>query len=328
MESLTFVLRRGGEPLDYAERWHDAISENEVRRLKASGVNIVLVTLMKGAGPRAEAPDIEAARQFVEVAHRYGIKVGGYVGSSLFYEQMFADEPDSKNWIQVDEYGHPLHYQAAQTFRYMACRNNPGYVAFIKRALKTGIVDLKMDMIHFDQLMWWPAPRSCHCDVCQRMFRDYIRERYPPQLSKARFGYPTLPTLRIPEFGLAGPPVTLPELINPLMQEWANFRAWSLERVYQQFADYIHSLNPAAVVQGNPDHVPGSECRLHVGRGHIAALGTRGHGVERRAQQSGLDGRWPAGEHDPQLQRSPHDGQESVAVAGPSRCSGACSRVR
>jgi hypothetical protein len=42
------------------------------------------------------------------------------------------------------------------------------------------------------------------------------------------------------------------ELRNPMMQEWAQFRAWSLAQRFSEFAKYIHDLNPEAAMIGNP----------------------------------------------------------------------------
>ena len=58
-------------------------------------------------------------------------------------------------------------YYQDQTFRHAACRNNPGYRAFLQKVLRLGIEDLKLDMIEFDQLQWWQEPGSCHCKYCQ-----------------------------------------------------------------------------------------------------------------------------------------------------------------
>ncbi len=45
------------------------------------------------------------------------------------YETFFAKEPSARDWMQVDEFGRPIYYSQDRTFRYAACRNNPGYLA-------------------------------------------------------------------------------------------------------------------------------------------------------------------------------------------------------
>jgi Beta-galactosidase trimerisation domain len=257
MEALSFVRRRGGQTQDFAQKWQQAMSEEEVVRLKQAGVNTVMVTLMKGAGFAAEAEDIAATRKFVQAAHRHGVKVGGYVGASLFIDTLFAEEPDAKNWAQRDEAGRPVTYGGDQTFRWMACRNNPGYIAFLKRAFRVGVEDLKLDFIHFDQLRWWRPPEICHCQHCQASFRDFVQKKYSPAEAKERFGYESMGAMTIPLFP-PGKVVSMPAITNPIMHEWAIWRSENLAERYAEFADYIRSMNPAVAVMGNPKIFSGS----------------------------------------------------------------------
>ncbi len=251
MEALSFVRRRGGQEANYAEEWRADLSDATVRTLVSQGVNLIIMTLYKGAGLKSEAQDIAAAREFVRVAHQRGLKVGGYVGGTLFYETLKAEEPESRDWKQVDEFGHPIYYvDPSQTFRYMACRNNPGYLGYLEKVVKLGVEDLGMDMIHFDQMMWASAPASCHCDHCRKQFREFLKDRYPPKLALQRFGFENVELLDIPPFGSES--LRFAEVTNPLMQEWAWFRTWSLAERYKELTNYIHELNPQAAVQGNP----------------------------------------------------------------------------
>jgi hypothetical protein len=250
MEAISFVRRRGGQQTNYADEWRADLSDTTVRTLLSQGINLILVTLHKGAGLKTEAPEIAIAREFVNVAHSRGLRVGGYVGGTLLYEMLEAEQPQSKDWKQIDEFGHPIYYTPAQTFRYMACRNNPGYLSYIKEVVKVGVQDLRMDMIHFDQMMWWGAPASCHCNHCRIQFREFLKNRYPARLALLRFGFENVELLDIPPFGSDS--LRFTEVTNPLMQEWALFRTWSLAERYKELTDYIHKLNPEAAVQGNP----------------------------------------------------------------------------
>ena len=253
MEGLTFVLRRGGEDRNTVQDRHEQRSEKAIRRLKEAGVNLAIINFYKGAGLKAESEDIAAARRFTELAHQYGIKVAGYVGSTLMYETLFQEEPDARNWRQVDEFGDPIYYTPDQTFRYVACRNNPNYRAFIKKVVRIGVEDLKLDVIHFDQMTWWPEPHSCRCQYCRAQFREFLEKRYSdPARARLRFGFTNFNGVIPPPFGVHEPPVRLPDLHNPIMQEWAQFRAWSLARDFQEFSDYIHGLNPNVAVIANP----------------------------------------------------------------------------
>ncbi len=252
-EPPTFLVRRGGQEVDAVERWKQERSEKSVRKLKEAGVNLVITNLHKGFGLRAEAEDIEGTRAFVQLAHRYGIKVGGYVGGTMMYETFFEEEPDAVNWVQRDEFGHPMYYGWDQTFRYAACRNAPGYHAFVLKVLKLGVVDLKLDLIHFDHLVWTEEPRSCRCVHCREAFHRFLRSRYDEAGMKRRFGFTRVDGITPPPFDILSGSVPYREVRNPIMQEWAYFRAYTLAKRFGEYANYIRSLNPKVVMEGNPN---------------------------------------------------------------------------
>jgi len=251
VEPLLFVIRRGGGAATVLERREADLNEETIKKWKEAGCNLIIRNLYKGAGLQAEAADIEAARKFSQLAHRHGIKVGGYVGSSLLYETLFLEEPGARDWKQVDEWGRPIYYTQDQTFRYMACRNNPGYMAHIRKVLRLGVEDVKFDLIHFDQLRWPEEPRTCRCKYCAEEFRKFLRNRYTDPQLKLRFGFVTLAGIIPPPYNLLDPPIRLEELRNPLMQEWACFRATSLAQRWRELVGYIRELNPEVAVQGN-----------------------------------------------------------------------------
>ena len=49
----------------------------------------------------------------------------------MLHDAFFKEEPGARDWRQVDEFGRPLFLRAA--YRYMACRNNPGYMVYLKK---------------------------------------------------------------------------------------------------------------------------------------------------------------------------------------------------
>jgi hypothetical protein len=262
MESLEFYIRRGfvsyyeGMPEDFDHLWKEAFEESTVKRYKDMGINLIMMPLHKGAGLNAEAASIEATRKFTENAHRYGIRVAGYVGSSMMVETFYSEEPEAHTWEQIDERGRPIHY-FDQTFRHAACRNNPGYRAFLQKVLRLGIVDLKLDMIHFDQLAWWAEPWSCHCQHCQEGFRAFLRKRYTDEQLKLRLGHANLEGIRVPEFNIGGSYVmeggSVPMPVkDPLLQEWTRFRCASLAEWWAETHTYVRKLNPQVALHGNP----------------------------------------------------------------------------
>jgi len=251
-EGLSYLVRRGGDSVDVAKDWTPDPSDQGIRKLKQDGVNVVVISLHKGFGLKAEVEEIEAARKYVEAAHRAGLKVIGYVGASIMYETFFSEEPEARDWIQVDEWGRPIYYTGEQTFRYMACRNNPGYQAFVQKVLRVGIEDVKLDGIHFDQMRWSAEPYSCRCKYCRAEFQKFLRERYRSEQLKPRFGFSHLDDVIPPPYSREFPPARYAPLRDPLMQDWAAFRAVSLARRLGEYDNYIHKLNPQVALRYNP----------------------------------------------------------------------------
>ncbi|MCL5745526.1 MAG: beta-galactosidase, partial [Acidobacteria bacterium] len=179
--------------------------------------------------------------------------VGGYVGATVAYETFFLEDPDARGWVQINEWGRPMYYNSEQTFRYLACRNNPGYMDFLRKVMRMGVEDLGLDLIHFDQMQMWGEPRSCRCEYCTRAFRAFVRDSYSDDRLAQRFGFTRLDGIVPPPFNSIAGPIGMPELVNPLMQEWARFRAASVTRHYAEFDRYLHSLNPEVALEGNPN---------------------------------------------------------------------------
>lgn len=252
-EPLTFLQRRGGATLDELANWEAQRSEATARKLQEAGVNLVVTNFFKGFGLMTEAADIAATRRFVGYAHKHGIRVGGYIGGSMMFETFFAEEPDAADWKQLDELGRPIGYlNPAQGFRYMACRNHPGYHAFLLMLMRIGVEDLKLDLIHFDQLESWTEPAVCRCRYCQQNFRAFLRDKYTDALLLQRFGFARLDGILPPPFGpfvAAG----RAEIANPLMQDWVEFRAASYAKRYREYDAYLRTLNPDVALEGNPN---------------------------------------------------------------------------
>lgn len=255
-EPLTFIRRRGGESLADVAAWKGERTEEAARGMKQAGINLVITNLHKGFGLKAEQEDIDATRRFTAFAHKQGMRVGGYIGASMMYETFFAEEPSARRWMQIDEWGRPIYYTNTQSFRYMACRNNPGYDSFVRKVLRLGIQDVGLDLIHFDQMEGWSEPLSCRCPDCQRQFRRFLRANYSGDRAIERFGFARFDDVIAPPFGQVSGSVGFPTLDNPMMQEWTRFRAWSFARKFGEYDSYIHSLNPSVALEGNPNLHP------------------------------------------------------------------------
>lgn len=238
--------------MEERQNWNAERTEAVARKLKMAGVTLVITNFHKGFGLKAEANEIEATRRFAEYLHHYGIRVGGYIGASMMYETFFKEHPEAQDWKQRDECGRPIYYEASQPFRYMACRNNPGYQEFINQLLRIGVTYLKLDLIHFDQMASKPEPDVCHCRFCHQQFIEYLRNRYSDAQLADRFGFTDLGNVLAPPFKEFVEARTA-ELVNPIMQDWIRFQAWSYAKRFREYDLYINSLNPNVALEGNPN---------------------------------------------------------------------------
>jgi hypothetical protein len=69
-------------------------------------------------------------------------------------------------------------------------------------------------------------------------------------------GFTNLEGIRVPDFNLDAPPVGMPELKDPLMQEWTRFRCASLAEWWGETHAYIRQLNPEVALNGNATWEP------------------------------------------------------------------------
>ncbi len=124
-ETLAHSLPSGLSAADEVEKFKAERTEEVTHKLKALGVTLVTTSFYKGGGLKTESEEIEATRRFTEIAHRVGLKVGGYIGGTLLYETLYLEKPEARQWREVNEWGNPVYYGGGQTHRVAPCRNNP-----------------------------------------------------------------------------------------------------------------------------------------------------------------------------------------------------------
>ena len=313
-ETLSHLVRSGLATADQAAEYKAERTDEVARKLQAAGITLVTTSFYKGMGLKTEADEFEMARQFVNAGHAHGLKMGGYVGGTLFYETLEAEEPDARNWRQVNEWGFPVYYGGEQTYRVAPCRNNPNYQAFVQKVLRRGVQDLKLDLIHFDQMSGWPEPSSCRCPYCRAQFRDFLRRRYTDEQLKLRFGFTNLAGVVPPPSNAWAPPLAWPDLSNPLMQDWALFRTASLTERFGEYENYIHKLNPEVAVDGNPFFDQTWNNGFQSGTDVRAISRARRCDVDRGQPPRLVDAGRPSDLEDPHLQAGATAGEVGVHV--------------
>lgn len=273
-EPYTFLVRKGGwrDARSYYERQQ---SEPLIRRLKEQGIEVFHTHLYKGFGMVTEMPEMEDTRRAAEIAHRYGLKVDTYIQwNTMMYETFFIEEPRAKDWIQRDINGQPilLTYSYQQSFRYRPCFSNHAYLDYLKKVVRYAVLTVGTDFIHFDNFDLNPEPDSCHCPLCVQGFRDRLKSKYSPDQRKERLGFESVQFVSPPQWNFQNPPQALEIIVDPVVQEWIDFRCQMMTDALKQMALYAKSLNPEVVIEINPHGITGGNRAWAAGIDHARIL--------------------------------------------------------
>ncbi len=255
-EPLFFLRRRGGGAVDDEARKAQTHSEAYIKRLADAGFNLFVTHGYKGFGLEFEKREHDRVHAVRGYCHAHGLRLGTYCQvATLELETLRQEAPQAGDWIQVNAHGRPVYWNW-QTYRCNPCYNQPGFRAYYKTVIRCLVEDLQTDFLHFDNLLWFPEPDSCHCPACQAAFRRYLEERYAdPERAERRFGFR--------DFRFVSPPVCPANprwldqpVTDPLFQEWHEFRAVSLAGFMEAMASYAASLNPEVGIEANVGSFP------------------------------------------------------------------------
>ncbi len=144
-----------------AVRWainYRAMNEAHVQALLDAHFNLIQGGSFKG----------EAMRMATEAGcHRMA-----YICSrTIYHEQLFPEHPELRDAaILTPEGDYKVIYN--NPARYAGCYNRPAWLAYIKSRMDV-LAETGLDCIFFDNPMTW----ECHCPTCQRLFREYSKEK-------------------------------------------------------------------------------------------------------------------------------------------------------
>ena len=157
---------------EWTDEWYDRIHGEELIKKAADiGINTVYTHYYKGSGLEFEHDEMERTREFTEIAHKYGIRVLGYVSLGSFYtENIYSELPDVYDMLAVDNKGEYLPTLEHQYYRLSPCFNSEKYRNYIKKVLKYGVEHVGLDGFHFDQ----STRHFCYCDTCKKKFREFL----------------------------------------------------------------------------------------------------------------------------------------------------------
>jgi len=245
-EPLIFRVRRDGNETYIPTPEQRAAYEREhspemVARLKALGVNFVMMHCYKAFGLVAERESMADALRFSKLCHDAGLRVGVYNNSgTIGWELFFKEMPQAKDWVVLDRDGKPTTYGRA-TYRYYWDRNNPDAQVFVRKIVHFAVSDIQADLLHFDNYSVGPGsePNSV------RRFRRYLGKTFAAD-ERERMGIKSL--------NAVGPAMTGPP-DNLLRRAWLDFSCQSLADSYYDMSRYARSLRKDILVECNPGGV-------------------------------------------------------------------------
>jgi hypothetical protein len=257
-EPIAFIRRRGGGAEDIEAYYEKEFSEDAARRLAEMGYNYLETCYFKGLGLEAEQEEIQRTAKFIRACHRHGIRVGVYTQwGSLFNETFFLEVPEARSWVQIGVDGKPIEYldRVNQYFRWRGCPGNPDFLAYIKKAVKKAIAELKADVIYFDNLCLFEYHDTlCYCEHCRKGFREYLARRFPTaEAAWKRFGLRRLDGVGLPPLRpWTDHTASAVPIKDPMVQEFIEFRCEQLADAWRQIHEYLRKLNPKAGLMANP----------------------------------------------------------------------------
>jgi len=258
-EPLLFRVRRDGSEgyIPTAEQRAAYLREHSpemIVKLKALGVNFVMMHCYKGAGLEAERESMADAVKFAKLCHDAGLFVGVYNYSGAFiWELLFNEVPQARDWVLLDEDGKPLTYGNA-TYRYRWNRNHADARAFYRQLVRFAVNDIGADLLHFDNYGYGPGQDA---NSVQR-FRNYLGGTFTPERLKK---------MGIDNLNAVQPPMTsLPE--NMLRRAWLDFSCKSLTSSYHDMSRYARTLRKDILIECNPGG-PGNRIIPPVDHGNL-----------------------------------------------------------
>lgn len=268
-EPLLFRVRRDGSSgytptADQRAAYLREHSPEMVDRLKALGVNFVMMHCYKGGGMEAERQSMDDAVRFAELCHQRGLRVGVYVCSGAFlWELLYKEVPQADDWVVRDVQGNPRIYGGRVAYRYYWNRNHPDAAAYHRRIVRFAVEEIKTDLIHFDNYVVGPAYDACSV----ARFRRFLASTFKPGEISAK----------------SPPAADSPPLLR---FAWHEFCCRSLADSYLDMSRYARTLRPDVLLECNPGGVR-TAIRAPVDHGRLMQ---GGEAIWDESKRCGFDG--------------------------------------
>jgi len=275
-EPWIFQVRRNNPDFNQWQKdnYDYQLTEPYIKSLAEAGITVFHVGCYKGFGFKAEKEYMDRVAQAVAIAHRYGMKADTYIQwNTMAYETFFAEVPEAKTdlWYQVDATGKPLllTYSYQQSYRYRPCFNHDGYMNYYKEKIIRYVVEkVKTDFIHFDNFDFNYPPAADFNPVTIAAFRKFLTDRYSPAQRLERLGFEDVSYVLPPTWNTENPAEKMEVINDPVIQEWVDFRCWTLTSRLAECARFVRGLNREIVIEVNPHGLVGSNRAWEAGINH------------------------------------------------------------
>lgn len=265
------MVRNVGGSVQWVQAYQTKFTEESVKLMKERGINLLIGPYYFGFGADYEREDMELAVELSALCHRYGLRFGAYVQStgSLMGETFFEEVPEARDWLSIDQDGKYPRYGTAD-WRFIPCTTCEPYLAYLEeKVLRPAALEVKADLVHFDNFRWWGEPEACRCDRCARRFRQYLEQAWPDEYERyCHFGLRRFDHVQPPIFHFTQMPWQLDVVRDPMMQAWQDFKVHTLGKIYERFAEFLRGLNPEIAVECNVTPPLGANPAINRGHWH------------------------------------------------------------
>ncbi|MFH1378189.1 MAG: beta-galactosidase trimerization domain-containing protein [Planctomycetota bacterium] len=230
----------------WLDDWYDRLhSEETVKTMADIGITVAVTHFYKGFGLNCEKAGFDQTQRLVDLCHRYGIRVLGYTQfGSIYYETFLKEVPEAKDWGLKRSDGSARDYGVY--YRWVPDWLNPDFIAYLKRAMTVGLLNVGLDGLHFDNTHGEPGYSDTTLDKFKKHLSETVSDPYH------RFGIADFDNIRIPPESMLKN-----DIRDPLTQEWIRFRVAALADVLRDLRDHALSVKPDAVLLFNPSQPRG-----------------------------------------------------------------------
>ncbi len=208
-----------------------------LQKMREVGYDFVEIHYIYGFGLKGESREIERSKEMVENAHAVGLKVIGYFQFFSVQEELFMlENPWAAQCLAVDAEGKRLEYNYD---RPSLCFSHPQVREYYLKGAEHGLLYCGLDGIRLDNDYY----KGCYCPLCQKLFHQYLAEKYSPEEALRCFGFSDLSGLRFPRQR---------GRVDPAYLEMTLFRQQQRQSMMRKLRQHIDQIKPGALLGGNP----------------------------------------------------------------------------